>query len=111
MGARCDFLKNNVAGELNIAMLAGAQLNRSNQVADSDKLERYVSASMLWRDKTNEEVARDTLECGNFALIVDLNRMGEQQSEDEYIDFKFDGNRMRIEQAKQHQRDTNPFNG
>ena len=110
LGARCDFLKNNVAGDLNIAMLAGAPLNRANQVADSDKLERYVSASMLWRDKTSEEIARDTLDCGNFALTVDLNRMGEQQAEDEYIDFKFDGNRMRIEQAeKQHSNNANPF--
>ena len=109
LGARCDFLKNNIAGELNIAMLAGAQLNRANQVADSDKLERYVSASMLWRDKTTEELAKDTLDCGNFALTVDLNRMGEQQSEDKYIDFKFDGNRMRIEQAKQHDSSSNPF--
>ena len=47
-------------------MLAGAQLNRANQVADSDKLERYVSASMLWRDKTTEELAKDTLDCGNL---------------------------------------------
>ena len=109
LGARCDFLKNNIAGELNIAMLAGAQLNRANQVADSDKLERYVSASMLWRDKTTEELAKDTLDCGNFALTVDLNRMGEQMGEDEYIDFKFDGNRMRIEQAKQHDSSSNPF--
>ena len=110
LGARCDFLKNNVAGELNIAMLAGAQLNRANQVADSDKLERYVSASIMWRDKTSEEIAKDTLDCGNFAATVDLNRMGEQQSEDEYIDFKFDGNRMRIEQAeKQHSSNSNPF--
>jgi replicative DNA helicase len=111
LGARCDFLKNNVAGELNIAMLAGAQLNRSNQVADSDKLERYVSASMLWRDKTSEEIAADTLECGNYALTIDLNRMGEQMDEAEYIDFKFDGNRMRIEQAKQHKANTTPFSG
>lgn len=111
LGARCDFLKNNVAGELNIAMLAGAQLNRSNQVADSDKLERYVSASMLWRDKTSEEIAADTLDCGNYALTVDLNRMGEQMDEAEYIDFKFDGNRMRIEQAKQHKTNTTPFSG
>jgi len=109
LGARCDFLKNNVAGELNIAMLAGAQLNRSNQVADSDKLERYVSASILWRDKTSEEIAADSLECGNYALTVDLNRMGEQMDEAEYIDFKFDGNRMRIEQAKQHKVNTTPF--
>ena len=90
-------------------MLAGAQLNRANQVADSDKLERYVSASMLWRDKTTEELAKDTLDCGNFALTVDLNRMGEQMGEDEYISFAFDGNRMRIEQAKQHDSSSNPF--
>ena len=109
LGARCDFLKNSVAGDLNIAILAGAQLNRNNQVADSDKLERYVSASMLWRDKTVEEVAKDGLDCGNFALTVDLNRLGEQQADDEYIDFKFDGNRMRIEEAKQHKIDVAPF--
>ena len=65
---------------------------------------------MLWRDKTSEEIAKDTLDCGNFALTVDLNRMGEQMNEEEYIDFKFDGNRMRIEQAtKQHSSNSNPF--
>lgn len=109
LGARCDFLKNNIAGELNIAMLAGAQLGRSNQVADSDKLERYVSASIMWRDKTGEEIAKDTLDCGNYALTIDLNRMGAQMNEEEYIDFKFDGSRMRIEQAKQHHTDNNIF--
>lgn len=109
LGARCDFLKNRIAGELNIAMLAGAQLNRNNMVADSDKLERYVSASMLWRDKTSEEIARDSLDCGNFALTIDLNRLGEQMGEDEYIDFKFDGNRMRIVEAKQHDSRETPF--
>ena len=107
LGGRCDFLKNNVAGDLNIAMLGGAQLNRQNMVADSDKLERYVSVSMHWRNKTEEELARDGLECGNFALTVDLNRLGEQMAESEYIDFQFDGNLMRINQAKKH-KDT-PF--
>lgn len=104
LGQKCDFLKNNVAGELNIAMLAGAQLNRQNQVADSDKLERYVSSSILWRDKTSEEIARDGLACGNFAATIDLNRNGEMMDEDDYIDMCFSGNIMRIEQAqKQHQ--------
>lgn len=111
LGQRCDFLKNNIAGELNIAMLAGAQLNRGNQVADSDKLERYVSASVLWRDKTVEEVQRDGLSCGNFCATVDLNRMGEQQAEDEYIDFLFEGNKMTITEAAQHSNSTSPFNG
>lgn len=110
LGQRCDFLKNNIAGELNIAMLAGAQLNRVNQVADSDKLERYVSASVLWRDKTVEEVQRDGLASGNFCATVDLNRMGEQMSEDDYIDFMFDGNKMRIEEASPHNKNKTPFN-
>lgn len=110
LGQKCDFLKNNVAGELNIAMLAGAQLNRQNQVADSDKLERYVSSSVLWRDKTSEEIAKDGLDCGNFAATIDLNRNGEMMDEEDYIDFKFDGNRMRITQAeKQHSKSSNPF--
>lgn len=110
LGQKCDFLKNNVAGELNIAMLAGAQLNRQNQVADSDKLERYVSASVLWRDKTPEEITRDGLECGNFAATIDLNRNGEMMDEDDYISMQFDGNRMRIEQAKkQHSKSSTPF--
>ena len=65
---------------------------------------------MLWRDKTADEIANDSLECGNFALTVDLNRLGEQMSEDEYIDFKFDGNKMRIEEARQHKTCENPFN-
>lgn len=110
LGGKCDFLKNNVAGDLNIAMLAGAQLNRQNQVADSDKLERYVSSSILWRDKSTEELAKDGLDCGNFAATIDLNRNGEMMDDEDYIDFKFDGNRMRIEQSKiQHGKSSNPF--
>jgi len=109
LGAKCDFLKNNVAGDLNVAILAGAQLNRNNEIADSDKILRYVSASMYWREKTSEEIARDGgLEYGNYALTVDLNRLGEQMMQEEYIDFSFDGNRMRIEEAKQH-KNIEPF--
>ena len=66
---------------------------------------------MLWRDKTSEEIAKDGLDCGNFALTVDLNRLGEQMgnSDEDWIDFKFDGNRMRIEEAKQHIKASSPF--
>lgn len=109
LGARCDFLKNNVAGDLDIALLAGAQLNRGDQVADSDKIERYVSASLWWRDKDGNEVQKDGLKCGNYALTVDLNRLGEQMSEDEYIDFMFDGSKMRISEAQQHITKQTPF--
>ena len=108
LGARCDFLKNTIAGELNLPVLAGAQLNRQGQIADSDKLERYCSVSMRWEQKTSEEYLSDGEDCGNFKLMIKLNRLGEQMADDEYIDMKFDGNRMRIEQAQQH-KSNSPF--
>lgn len=108
LGARCDKLKE-IAGIENIPILAGAQLNRENRVADSDKLERYVTVSMYWRQKTQEEEDEEGPECGNFCMNVALNRMGEQMDSDEKINFKFDGNRMRITEAKQYQKKASPF--
>lgn len=108
LGARCDKLKE-IAGIENIPILAGAQLNRENRVADSDKLERYVTVSMYWRQKTQEEEDEEGPECGNFCMNVALNRMGEQMDSDEKINFKFDGNRMRITEAKQYQKKALPF--
>lgn len=102
LGNKCDFLKNNIAGDLELSVLAGAQLNRQNQLADSDKLERYASVSVKWEDKTPEEYSTDGTDCGNYKLSIKLNRLGEQMMDGDYIDMAFDGNRMRIEQAKQH---------
>lgn len=109
LGQKCDFLKNEIAGSLDIAMLAGAQLNRANDVADSDKIERYVSTTLWWRNKDNETIEKDGFKCGNYALTVDLNRNGAAMDEEEYIDFKFDGSIMRIEEAEQHKVQGTPF--
>lgn len=109
LGSLCDFLKNNIGGDLELSVLAGAQLNRTGQIADSDKLSRYASVSLLWRDKTPEEISRDGMDCGNFALTVQLNRLGEQMSDEEYLDFAFNGNIMRIEQAKKQHVQEKPF--
>lgn len=109
LGQKCDFLKNEIAGSLDIAMLAGAQLNRANDVADSDKIERYVSTTLWWRNKDNETIEKDGFKCGNYALTVDLNRNGAAMDEEEYIDFKFDGSVMRIEEAEQHEVQDTPF--
>lgn len=110
LGGRCDFLKNDVAGKLQLAVLAACQLNRANQVADSDKLERYASVSMLWRSKSSDEILMDGEECGNYLLNISLNRLGEQMFDKEYIDFVFDGSHMRIEECKvQHNVQEDPF--
>lgn len=108
LGQMCDFLKNQISGELELSVLAGAQLNRQGQVADSDKLERYCSVSLQWNPKTAEEYLSDGEDCGNYKLFIKLNRLGEQMIEGEYIDVAFDGNKMRIEQAEQHKK-SNPF--
>lgn len=68
LGAECDFLKNRIAGELDVAVLAGAQLNREDRVADSDKLERYASVSAKWRKKTADEMANDGKECRKLCI-------------------------------------------
>lgn len=103
LGSKCDFLKNNIAGDLDLAVLAACQLNRNMEVADSDKIERYCSASLLWQNKNSEQIAVDGTECGNFKLSVNLNRLGEQMADDDYIDFNFIGDIMRIDEtAVQH---------
>lgn len=112
LGKMTDFLKNSIAGKLNMIVISAVQLNRQNEVADSDKIERYVSFSAKWQVKTREMVERDGIECGNAFMKISANRLGEQHdmSDDtDYFDFCFSGKKMRIQQAKQHQQQENVF--
>lgn len=105
LGAKCDFLKNNIAGELDLAVLAACQLNRNGEVADSIKINRYLSVGIKWEYKTQEMIAKDGIKCGNAFAKIYVNRLGRQMQEDneeEYIDFIFDGDRMTITEAHQH---------
>lgn len=103
LGKKCDFLKNTIAGKLNLPVIAGAQLNnRTDELADSDKLVRYASTVMKWRPKTRDEVQQDGLACGNFVFEIGKNRNGMSTPEGDYIDCKFDGAHQLIEQAEQH---------
>lgn len=102
LGAMTTFLKNTIGGELDLAVLAGAQLNRQDEIADSDKIARYVSTVMLWQEKTSEEIQQDGgLEYGNFAIRIPTNRNGCQTGDGEYISMSFDGEVARIWQPKQ----------
>lgn len=109
LGAKCDFLKNNIAGELDLAVLAACQLNRNGEVADSIKINRYLSVGIKWEYKTQEMIAKDGLKCGNAYAKIYVNRLGRQMQEDdeeEYIDFIFDGDKMTIVEAEQHVRNS-----
>lgn len=107
LGAKCDFLKNQIAGELNLPVLTACQLNRAGEVADSDKINRYLSVGIKWDYKTQEMIAKDGLSCGNSFAKIYVNRLGEQMQEDDeedYIDFVFSGEKMTIIEAEQHDR-------
>ena len=109
LGAKCDFLKNNIAGELDLAVLAACQLNRNGEVADSIKIKRYLSVGIKWEYKTQEMIAKDGLKCGNAYAKIYVNRLGRQmQADDEEasIDFIFDGDKMTIVEAEQHEKNS-----
>lgn len=109
LGAMCDFLKNKIAGELELSVVTAAQLNRSGEVADSMKINNYLSVAVKWGFKTQEMIMKDGLDCGNMYAKVYLNRIGEAQQfddEDDYIDFVFSGSNMTIKEATQHQRNS-----
>lgn len=114
MGLLADYLKS-IAGNLNIPVLAGLQLNRiTGQLADSFKTERYADVLLYWKEKTREQLQSDSIECGNFLMQVIKNRNGAVHDETQYVDIQFTGDLMRITEAKTHQpTDTSgtPFDG
>ena len=110
LGAMTDFLKNNIAGELDIPVLAACQLNRQGEVADSMKINRYLSVGLRWEYKTQEMIAKDGMQCGNAYAKIVVNRLGRQmQDEDDYIDFVFSGDTMTIIEAEQHHKEEDDF--
>ncbi len=106
LGNWCNFLKNNIAGGLDIPILSFVQLNRYNDIADSDKIERYASTGIKWMKKTQDEIDKDGKECGNYKLNIMFNRLGSDHDSDEYIDFVFNNRDLSINVAKkQHEGD------
>lgn len=111
LGNICDFLKNRCCGELNIPILALAQLNRGGEIADSYKLEQFSSVIALLKRKDAKEITRDGVDCGNYKFHIKLNRLGEQMSdiEEDYIDLNFTGNTVTFEQAKEQHTVETPY--
>ena len=102
LGKLTDMIKNDIAGKMDIAALAAAQLTAGGKLADSAKIARNASTIIVMLDKTPEEIEVDGAECGNKKLMVQLNRNGMQHAAGEYLDIFFNGNVVRLEEAKQH---------
>lgn len=105
LGQMADFLKNKIAGELDLAVLSAAQLNRNDMIANSDNIAKAISTGIYWRFKTTEELQRDGIDAGNVLAYVNINRNGPQSDEDGAIYFSFDGDKQRITEAKKQKRD------
>ncbi len=102
LGKLVDTIKNQVAGDMNIAAIGAAQATINGKLADSAKIARNASTIAMISDKTPEEIEEDGAECGNKKLRVTVNRNGMQMAQGEYIDLRFDGNHILYEQAQQH---------
>jgi len=87
---------------MGIAGIGAAQATSVGKVADSAKIGRNASTIALIQSKTQDEIETDGAECGNKKLRILLNRNGMQHAPGEYIDLRFDGNKILYEEAKQH---------
>lgn len=65
-----------LAGSLDIPALTAVQLNRQNDIADSDRIARFGDVIALWGARTEEERKMGGLECGNYKLTIKDTRRG-----------------------------------
>lgn len=96
MANMTNFLKNKIAGELNVAVVALAQTNPVNEgqlrIFGSNQVSMYASTIVYLVRKTKEQYERDFCELGgNYYLFIKENRSG-SQFDDENIGINIDFN-------------------
>ena len=102
LGQVTDILKNEIAGELGMCVLAACQLNKMNEISSSDKIAMYASTIIMWRYKTPGEIQADGgLSYGNIYTRIYLNRNGAMQDADEWMNLNFEGDTQTITDCKQ----------
>ena len=109
LGNLTNWLKNGIAGELNIAVVALAQLSdyvtqeRGFKIANSEKIKNYCSSTVFLVEKTSEQYADDNCELGgNPYLYIQYNRNGPQMPSDQQdkgINIVFEKNKALITEA------------
>ena len=105
LGQVTDFLKNEIAGELDLCVLAACQLNKQNEISSSDKIAMYASTIIMWRYKSPSEIMEDGgLDKGNIYTRIYLNRNGAIQDVDEWMNLKFEGDTQTITDCKQNEK-------
>jgi replicative DNA helicase len=66
-----------LAGILDIPVLTAVQLNRANDIADSDRIARYGDIIAMWGPRTEDEKEMaGRSECGNYKIHIQDTRRG-----------------------------------
>lgn len=101
LGKLADWLKNDVAGSLNLACLSACQMDdKGTKIADSQKILRNSSTVLYLLRKSMEEIAKDGRDSGNMKLICHANRNGQIMQEGEYINLVLNGDIATLSTAK-----------
>lgn len=71
-----------LAGELDIPFVTAVQINRSGDIADSDRVARYGDVVAQWMEKEDDELQQGGNEGGTYKLVIrDSRRGGSTSSE------------------------------
>ena len=65
-----------LAGELDIPVFAANQINRQQDIADSDRILRYADVLMILKPKMPEEIQRAGISGGTYKLQITDSRRG-----------------------------------
>jgi len=87
-----------LSGILDIPVMTAVQLNRANDIADSDRIARYGDIISFWILHTKEEREQDGDECGYYKLAIKDTRRG-GSTRDEGIGFMFFKTRLTIREV------------
>jgi replicative DNA helicase len=65
-----------LAGRLNIPALTAVQLNRDNDIADSDRIARYGDVICHWATRDKDEMEEGGIDSGTHKLVIKDTRRG-----------------------------------
>jgi len=96
-----------IAGELNIPVLAANQINRQQDIADSDRVLRYADVLMFFKPKSNDEFKKieedygksRAFDFGTHKLMITDSRRG-GTTPIEGIDFQFYKRYLKLVEAQ-----------
>lgn len=87
-----------LSGILNVPVLTAVQLNRQNDIADSDRIARYGDIISVWGLRSKEEMEKCGPEGGFYKLVVKDTRRGGSTPE-EGIGYMFHKTRLTIREV------------